>query len=42
MSDVAELPPPGVVLVEDSETGPFAEIVRKDPAVATVSALSFV
>ena len=28
MSDVAELPPPGVVLVEDSEAGPFAETVR--------------
>lgn len=27
MSDVAELPPPGVVLVEDNEAGPFAETV---------------
>ena len=28
MSDVAELPPPGVVLVEDCAAGPFAETVR--------------
>jgi len=28
MSDVANPPPPGVVLVEDSEAGPFAETVR--------------
>ena len=28
MSDVAELPPPGVVLVEDNEAGPFSETVR--------------
>jgi len=28
MGDVAELPPPGVVLVEDGEVGPFAETVR--------------
>jgi putative redox protein len=28
MSDLAELPPPGVVLVEDSDAGPFAETVR--------------
>ncbi|MSP75654.1 MAG: OsmC family peroxiredoxin [Rhodospirillaceae bacterium] len=27
MSDVAELPPPGVVLVEDNDAGPFAETV---------------
>jgi putative redox protein len=28
MSDVANLPPPGVVVVEDNEAGPFAETVR--------------
>lgn len=28
MGEVAELPPPGVVLVEDSDAGPFAETVR--------------
>jgi len=28
MSDLAELPPPGVVLVEDHDAGPFAETVR--------------
>ncbi len=28
MSEVSELPPPGVVLVEDHDAGPFAETVR--------------
>lgn len=28
MAGLAELPPPGVVLVEDNDTGPFAETVR--------------
>ncbi|MGQ0583074.1 MAG: OsmC family protein [Reyranella sp.] len=28
MSDLADLPPPGVVLVEDNTDGPFAETVR--------------
>ena len=28
MSDVAELPPPGIVLIEDNEAGPFATTVR--------------
>jgi putative redox protein len=28
MGDLAELPPPGIVLVEDNEAGPFAETVR--------------
>ena len=28
MSDLAEIPPPGVVLFEDHEAGPFAEPVR--------------
>lgn len=28
MSDLAEVPPPGIVLVEDGDAGPLSEIVR--------------
>lgn len=36
MSDVTELPPPGVVLVEDNEAGPFATTVRSGAHVLPV------